>query len=113
QPFDVVARRAQHCVQPVAVFALQVTAVHPVICLQVSDDRLDGLAALELPSFLCRQALGLAPVHYAYTRIVGIDAPDREGDDRNFHVHMLATTRTIGADGTLGAKAVIELANKD
>lgn len=44
---------------------------------------------------------------------VCIHAPDREGDDRNFHVHMLATTRTIGADGTLGAKAVIELANKD
>lgn len=44
---------------------------------------------------------------------VCIHAPDREGDDRNFHVHMLATTRTIQADGTLGAKAVIELANKD
>ena len=44
---------------------------------------------------------------------VCIHAPDREGDDRNFHVHMLATTRTIGADGMLGAKAVIELANKD
>lgn len=44
---------------------------------------------------------------------VCIHAPDREGDDRNFHVHMLATTRTIGADGALGAKAVIELANKD
>ena len=44
---------------------------------------------------------------------VCIHAPDREGDERNFHVHMLATTRTIGADGTLGAKAVIELANKD
>ena len=44
---------------------------------------------------------------------VCIHAPDKEGDDRNFHVHMLATTRTIGADGTLGAKAVIELANKD
>ena len=44
---------------------------------------------------------------------VCIHAPDKEGDDRNFHVHMLATTRTIQADGTLGAKAVIELANKD
>lgn len=44
---------------------------------------------------------------------VCIHAPDKGGDDRNFHVHMLATTRTIGADGTLGAKAVIELANKD
>ena len=44
---------------------------------------------------------------------VCIHAPDRDGDDRNFHVHMLATTRVIGVDGTLGAKAVIELANKD
>ena len=44
---------------------------------------------------------------------VCVHAPDREGDDRNFHVHMLATTRIIGADGQLGAKAVIELANKD
>ena len=44
---------------------------------------------------------------------VCIHAPDKDGDDRNFHVHMLATTRTIGEDGTLGAKAVIELANKD
>ncbi len=44
---------------------------------------------------------------------VCLHAPDKEGDDRNFHVHMLASTRTIQADGSLGAKAVIELANKD
>jgi Ti-type conjugative transfer relaxase TraA len=44
---------------------------------------------------------------------VCIHAPDKGGDDRNFHVHMLATTRTIQADGSLGKKAVIELANKD
>ena len=44
---------------------------------------------------------------------VCIHAPDKEGDERNFHAHMLATTRTIGADGKLGAKAAIELANKD
>ncbi|QCZ91847.1 Ti-type conjugative transfer relaxase TraA (plasmid) [Xanthomonas citri pv. punicae] len=44
---------------------------------------------------------------------VCIHAPDKGGDDRNFHVHMLATTRTIQADGSLGEKAVIELANKD
>ncbi|RIK94006.1 MAG: Ti-type conjugative transfer relaxase TraA [Proteobacteria bacterium] len=50
---------------------------------------------------------------YSVAVDVCIHAPDKEGDDRNFHVHMLATTRTIQADGTLGAKAVIELANKD
>ena len=44
---------------------------------------------------------------------VCVHAPDKGGNDRNFHVHMLATTRVIQADGTLGAKAVIELANKD
>ena len=44
---------------------------------------------------------------------VCIHAPDPVGDPRNFHVHMLATTRTIGADGKLGAKALIEIANKD
>lgn len=44
---------------------------------------------------------------------VCVHAPDRQGDDRNFHAHMLATTRVIGADGRLGEKAVIELGNKD
>ena len=44
---------------------------------------------------------------------VCIHAPDRDGDDRNFHVHMLATTRAIRADGTLGEKTAIEKANKD
>lgn len=44
---------------------------------------------------------------------VCIHAPDKQGDDRNYHAHMLATTRTIDADGNLGKKAVIELANKD
>lgn len=44
---------------------------------------------------------------------VCIHAPDQEGDERNYHVHMLATTRVIEQDGSLGKKAVIELANKD
>lgn len=44
---------------------------------------------------------------------VAIHAPDKEGDDRNFHVHMLATTRKINASGELGEKAAIELGNKD
>lgn len=44
---------------------------------------------------------------------VAIHAPDKDGDDRNFHVHMLATTRKINASGELGEKAAIELANKD
>jgi Ti-type conjugative transfer relaxase TraA len=44
---------------------------------------------------------------------VCIHAPDKNGDDRNYHAHMLATTRRIDAEGKLGAKATIELANKD
>jgi hypothetical protein len=35
---------------------------------------------------------------------VCIHAPDKEGDDRNFHAHMLATTRTINNDGKLGVR---------
>jgi MobA/MobL family len=30
---------------------------------------------------------------------VAIHAPDEHGDERNYHVHMLATTREIGPDG--------------
>lgn len=44
---------------------------------------------------------------------VCIHAPDKGGDDRNYHVHMLAATRVIEQDGSLGKKSVIELANKD
>ncbi|WP_322996572.1 MobA/MobL family protein [Castellaniella sp.] len=42
-----------------------------------------------------------------------IHAPDRFGDQRNAHAHLLVTTRVIEQDGTLGKKATIELANKD
>lgn len=34
---------------------------------------------------------------------VGIHAPDRQGDQRNWHAHVLTTTRTVGPDG-LGEK---------
>lgn len=30
--------------------------------------------------------------------------PDKDGDQRNFHAHVLMTTRRVNADGTLGAK---------
>jgi hypothetical protein len=36
-----------------------------------------------------------------------IHAPHRHGDDRNWHAHLMATTRTIEAKG-LGAKAAME-----
>jgi hypothetical protein len=34
---------------------------------------------------------------------VGIHAPDRQGDQRNWHAHVLTTTRTVGPEG-LGEK---------
>jgi Ti-type conjugative transfer relaxase TraA len=40
-----------------------------------------------------------------------IHAPHREGDQRNFHVHLLATTRVVHADG-LGGKSTIERQNR-
>lgn len=40
---------------------------------------------------------------------VGVDcalhAPSRDGDDRNFHAHLLLTACTVDADGMLGRKA--------
>jgi hypothetical protein len=40
---------------------------------------------------------------------VGVDcalhAPSRDGDDRNFHVHLLLTACVVDADGVLGKKA--------
>lgn len=40
---------------------------------------------------------------------VGVDcalhAPSRDGDDRNFHAHLLLTACTVDADGVLGRKA--------
>jgi len=41
-----------------------------------------------------------------------IHLPDKEGDQRNHHVHMMLTTRKISAAG-LGKKAALELSNTD
>ncbi|MGH9631090.1 MAG: MobA/MobL family protein [Bryobacteraceae bacterium] len=41
---------------------------------------------------------------------VAIHAPDREGDQRNWHAHLLATTRKVSA-GSLGEKCEIELSD--
>ena len=54
----------------VAFGTLEVAAIHPVICLQVADDRFDGLAPLEQFAFLLGQALGFTPVLDAHRRIV-------------------------------------------
>ena len=57
--------------QPIALLAFQLTAVHPMIGFQVTNNGLNGLAPLELPFFLRRQPLGLAPVNDAHARILG------------------------------------------
>ncbi len=41
--------------------------------------------------------------HYGVAVIASIHAPDRHGDDRNWHAHLWFTTREIGGNG-LGAK---------
>ena len=35
---------------------------------------------------------------------VAVHAPDRSGDERNIHAHILMPTRQVGQDGALGAK---------
>jgi hypothetical protein len=53
---------------------------------------------------------------YGVAADLAIHAPDREGDHRNHHAHILTTTRqvSLAADGglILGAKAHIELSDK-
>lgn len=41
---------------------------------------------------------------------VGIHLPDRKGDQRNHHAHLLATTRVVAGEG-LGDKTLIELSD--
>jgi hypothetical protein len=53
---SVVARRAQHRVQPVAALTLEVTASHAMVGLEVVDERLDRLAPLELAALLLADA---------------------------------------------------------
>lgn len=37
--------------------------------------------------------------HYRVAVLVAVHAPDKSGDDRNTHAHLLMTTREVGADG--------------
>ena len=41
---------------------------------------------------------------YGVAADVAIHAPSRDGDQRNWHAHVLTTTRAVAADGLLGAK---------
>lgn len=69
---DVVARRAQHCVKPIANFALEVTVIHALIALEVTDDDLNRLAPLEQRSFSLADLFTFPPLQDAHIRVVRI-----------------------------------------
>ena len=96
---------------------------------EAAEKRKDGTPAREvllaLPSELDagqRRALALAFANdlvrrYGVAVDVAIHAPDAEGDKRNYHAHLLMTTRVVskGPDGrpVLGAKSDYELSDTD
>ena len=76
------AGRTQHRMQSVTDFTLEMTALHAVITIEVTDDRLDRLASLEQFLVLRTEALGLAPVHDVHLRVVCIHAAVAQIDKR-------------------------------
>ena len=60
-------------------------------------------------SWRCGFARELA-AKYGCAVDVALHAPDREGDQRNWHAHLLATTRKV-SDGRLADKCEIELSD--
>jgi hypothetical protein len=69
----------------------------------------DELSQEERRELAVRFARGLAG-KYGCAVDVALHAPDREGDQRNWHAHLLATTRKVTA-GNLGEKCEIELSD--
>jgi hypothetical protein len=69
----------------------------------------DELGEAERRELAVRFARGLA-AKYGCAVDVALHAPDREGDHRNWHAHLLATTRKITA-GSLTEKCEIELSD--
>jgi len=61
---------------------------------------------------LAREFAGEIANRYGCAVDVAVHAPHRSGDTRNHHAHLLATTRTIEADG-FGRKTDIELGDRD
>jgi len=53
---------------------------------------------------LARQYAQWVAERYRTAVDVAVHAPDRAGDQRNRHAHLLLPTREVGADGELGAK---------
>lgn len=69
----------------------------------------DELDEAERQELAVRFAGGLAK-KYDCAVDVALHAPDREGDQRNWHAHLLATTRKVTA-GSLAEKCEIELSD--
>ena len=69
----------------------------------------DELGEAERRELAVRFAGGLAK-KYGCAVDVALHAPDREGDHRNWHAHLLATTRKVTA-GALAEKCEIELSD--
>ena len=65
---------------------------------------------------LARSFAGTLANRYGVAVDVAVHAPDREGDQRNHHAHLLVTTRQVSRDDAgdlvLGNKASIELSDK-
>jgi ATP-dependent exoDNAse (exonuclease V) alpha subunit len=90
---------------------------------EMAEKRKDARTAREwevaLPSELTpEERRGLAvefaqalSVRYGCAVDVAVHAPSAKGDQRNFHAHLMATTRAV-RDGVLGEKVAIELDDK-
>lgn len=68
---------------------------------------LDASQRVELTREVAREIVE----RYGVAVDIAIHTPDRGGDQRNHHAHLLATTRQLNHDG-LGEKADIELSDK-
>jgi hypothetical protein len=64
---------------------------------------LPDAADTETREAIARDIAGYISERYQVAVVAGIHAPDRHGDNRNWHLHLLWTTREIDENG-LGAK---------
>ena len=74
QPTDVVTGCAQHGVNPVTSFTLQMAPIHSVVMLQMPDHGLNRLAALQQSQFRFVQLPLFAAMIDLYARMIVIDA---------------------------------------
>jgi hypothetical protein len=58
---------------------------------------------------LVREYADLLASRYGVAVDVALHSPGKKGDQRNFHAHVLATTRIMTKDGRLGEKSDMEL----